>query len=420
MLKANSDDSYLTYSTCSLNPIENEAVVCAALKKLNSESKFGEEYELVDCRNKLLPFKTREGLLKWEVYDTMPNHRRRRNRKAKDKQNDRKKDDNADDQGAAIGGDEVIEQEDNEESKEKSKDEEGTPKEEVKEEPLDYKTVSFDDYFRTYKSAEDVPEEKKQRFKETFFAPEGTDEEIEAKYHLSRCIRVFPNDQNTSGFFIALFKRKPNSGVVEHEEQKVEVNEVNKVVPVQKPLQNMIRCDPSDPDIEFIQTYYGLSKDFPLEQIFTFSESMNKLFIVNKGLSDYFYADQSQSVNLIAAGAEAFLRNTSKKYSGTECIYRISQNGVYHIYPFMTKRVFYVDLETFTIFLNSSKIAIVDLPQNDFKNSIDNISCGCIVIVVKVGEKEEALVLHRHYAHINTMISDLNLHKIKTCLVKQF
>lgn len=27
LLNANSDDSYLTYSTCSLNPIENEAVV---------------------------------------------------------------------------------------------------------------------------------------------------------------------------------------------------------------------------------------------------------------------------------------------------------------------------------------------------------------------------------------------------------
>ena len=262
----------------------------------------------------------------------------------------------------------------------------------------------------------------KQKFIASFFPPQGTEEEVETKYHLSRCIRVFPNDQNTSGFFIALFKRKPLiNGPIPSEESKVPPPATEKVVPVQSPLKNMIRCDPKDPDIEFIQTYYGLSEDFPLEQIFTFSTSMNKLFLVNKGLSDLLYSDQEKSLNLIAGGAEAFIRNTSKKYGGTECIYRISQNGVYHIYPFMTKRVFHVEMDTFLLFINKEKVEIEDMPENDFKTAINTLSCGCFVMVAKVCEdREEALVLHRHFTHINIMVSELNLHKIKTCLNKHF
>ena len=45
-----SDDGILSYSTCSLNPIENEAVVAAALEMSEGE------FKLIDCRDKLSTF----------------------------------------------------------------------------------------------------------------------------------------------------------------------------------------------------------------------------------------------------------------------------------------------------------------------------------------------------------------------------
>jgi hypothetical protein len=329
MLKTDGD-AYLTYSTCSLNPIENEAVVYAALKKLNEDSGHPGEFELIDWREKLLPFKTRKGLLRWSVYDSLPRHRRRRFKKEKEKQKEEQKEAEGEQQEIE-NQDEGQELDDNNKEEEKQED-----------------NLSFEEYFREYKVPEDIPEERQIRFKSTFFPPEGTEEEIEEKYHLSRWIRVFANDQNTSGFFIALFRRNSvyASESKPQEETKQEKCE-SSVVPVQHPLKNLIRCDPSDPDIEFISTYYGLSDDFPFNQIFTYSDSMNKLMIINKGLSDLFYADTNKQLNLIAAGAETFIRNTSKKYAGTECIYRISQNGVHHVYPFMTKRIYRVENEVF-------------------------------------------------------------------------
>lgn len=61
----------MVYSTCSLNPVENEAVVYNLLLK------FKDELELVDARHKLTGMKTVDGLYKWnlmsktgDLYDT--------------------------------------------------------------------------------------------------------------------------------------------------------------------------------------------------------------------------------------------------------------------------------------------------------------------------------------------------------------
>ena len=57
------NDGYIVYSTCAINPLENEAVVCHILEK------YKDEIELINCSKKLrdMKIKFREGLIKWKV-----------------------------------------------------------------------------------------------------------------------------------------------------------------------------------------------------------------------------------------------------------------------------------------------------------------------------------------------------------------
>jgi hypothetical protein len=62
------------------------------------------------------------------------------------------------------------------------------------------------------------------------------------------------------------------------------------------------RVDPKDPDIEYLRAYYGLSADFPYEQLICQNMQMNKLYFVSKQVSDFLYADPSHQLSLIHLG----------------------------------------------------------------------------------------------------------------------
>ena len=126
------------YSTCSLNPIEDEAVVSAALREMNAKDS---SYELLDWPEKLLPgFKKRPGVDTWKVgfYD----------------ENNLEKDDD------------------------------------------DFGSLSF------YDSYDDAVEADVEEANESFW-PQSSNKDLS----LHRCSRLFPQDQDTGGFFVALIKR---------------------------------------------------------------------------------------------------------------------------------------------------------------------------------------------------------------------
>ncbi|KAL3805409.1 hypothetical protein ACHAWO_006213 [Cyclotella atomus] len=136
---------FVCYSTCSLNPVEDEAVVAAALQQVVNEGGNSRRVELVDWPNDLLSgFIRRPGVVDWKVgfYH---------------------------DQSSDI----------------------------VEEGAGDFGSISF------YANERDAKEAGMDT-NVTLWPPESS--KID-ELHLDRCLRLLPQDNDTGGFFVAIFKR---------------------------------------------------------------------------------------------------------------------------------------------------------------------------------------------------------------------
>ena len=76
---------------------------------------------------------------------------------------------------------------------------------------------------------------------------------------------------------------------------------------------NFFRCEISDPDVEYIQAYYGLVRgQFPTGQLITQSpQQMKKVYFITRELSRYLHADSGDQhqLKIISTGCTVFVRN---------------------------------------------------------------------------------------------------------------
>lgn len=212
---------YIVYSTCSHNPIENEAVVAELLRK--SEGCL----ELVDAP--LEGFKVRPGMHTWKVLAEEKSNRQMKNEKKKNNAKMRQKraeiaekegtlanaDGGEDATAEATGVDVAATADASEEVKAKEEDEiEETVDEVVNVRPRFVPPTTWDEEsllsltkesgLKHYKTLDEVPDNLQKRIKASCFPP--TAEEVE-KLHLEKCIRCLSQDNDTGGFFVALLKK---------------------------------------------------------------------------------------------------------------------------------------------------------------------------------------------------------------------
>ena len=73
-----------------------------------------------------------------------------------------------------------------------------------------------------------------------------------------------------------------------------EKSEIPQMLPLEiqktKPF-TFLRCDPKDPDIEYLKAYFGLNDDFDPRQLICSDPGMNKLSFISRELSDFLYTD---------------------------------------------------------------------------------------------------------------------------------
>ncbi|SCV04026.1 LAMI_0H12838g1_1 [Lachancea mirantina] len=313
----------LVYSTCSLNPIENEAVVAAALRK------WGNKIKIINCDDKLPGLIRSRGVSEWPVYD-----------KAFAK---------------------------------KQKGDEGTI--------------------------------------ESWFAPSA---EEASHFNLSNCLRVYPHQQNTGGFFITVFEKMD-----EEEEQSAkragfenneDINQEKKAKSAEDAPQRQkkeklprdaneepfVYLDPAHEQLQKCWEFYGIDDDFdksnclvrnaagePTRVIYMTSSSIKKIIQGNEDRLKFIYS----GVKLLVA-----------QRSDIDCSWRIQSESLPIVKHHMNqKRVAKANLEclkhllleSFPGFETMEKLHIDD----EFTKKIRALSPGCAFIHVSRGEDKESLFL---------------------------
>ncbi|NXU56471.1 NSUN2 methyltransferase, partial [Turnix velox] len=341
----------MVYSTCSLNPIENEAVIASLLEKSQGA------LELADVSSELPGLKRMPGITKWKVM-------------LKDGQ-----------------------------------------------------------WFEEWK---DVPPNRQTQIRPTMFPIE--DKEKLKAMNLERCLRILPHHQNTGGFFVAvLIKKSPmpwnkrqlkvhqkvpqktrdieaaatnsdngskdtneGSTPAENEElknmQELQNSDTEQIKkegvcgppPSKKMKMFGFKEDPfvflpeDDPLFLPIQKFYALDPSFPKMNLLTRTQEgkRRQLYMVSKELRNVLL-NNSEKMKVINTGIKVWSRNSDGEQFG--CAFRLAQEGIYTLYPFIHARIINVCIEDVKILLTQENPFLSKF-SSETQKKVKDMAMGSIVL----------------------------------------
>lgn len=344
----------MVYSTCSLNPVEDEAVIASLLEKSDGA------LELADASAELPGLKWMPGLTQWKVMTR-----------------------------------------------------EGQ-------------------WFADWDS---VPRSRHTQIRPTMFPPKDP-EKLQAM-HLERCLRILPHHQNTGGFFVAVLvkkcsmpwnKRQPkvqgraaasretteSSPVPSMEGTPSEASELDShgvtgtddaeitettensenndnkkdgvcgPPPSKKMKLFGFKEDPfvfipeDDPLFPPIEKFYALDPSFPRMNLLTRTTEGKKrqLYMVSKELRNVLL-NNSERMKVINTGIKVWCRNNSGE--DFDCAFRLAQEGIYTLYPFINSRIITVSMEDVKILLTQENPFFRKLSSETYSQAKD-MAKGSVVL----------------------------------------
>ncbi|CAA7019820.1 unnamed protein product [Microthlaspi erraticum] len=430
----------MIYSTCSMNPVEDEAVVAEILRRC------GDSVELLDVSDKLPELIRRPGLKTWKVrdkggwftsYKDVPQNRRGgvlvsmfpSGKNLKDSAETTEKNEN--------GGVNSCEDE--------CKEADTSVVDAIPDEPV--------------VEVSDLP--------------------------LERCMRIIPHDQNTGAFFIAVLHKvsplpefeKPNprrnpstknadssekpvgekaavvtADVVPEEsaveevieadsnnekDEKDAVDEVDEVIeadsnieknddslvePEKKTTEGESITEDKEADsskaggkrkvpmqgkwkgfdpvvflkdeavINSIKAFYGIKDEsFPLVGHLvarnTDTSSVKRIYYVSQSVKEVLQLNFAvgQQLKIASVGLKMFERQTAKE--GSTCTFRISSEGLPVILPYITKQVLYTPMADFKHLLQYKSIKFPDFVNQKLGQKVIDLVLGCCVVILSDGEE---------------------------------
>merc|ERR1719158_2350382 len=179
---------------------------------------------------------------------------------------------------------------------------------------------------------------------------------MEEDIGLEKTMRLLPHDDNNGGFYVALLERTA---------EIVEENRVSNTTEHIPPLASHLSIDPfismsttegsSEIFAKFAE-FYGLDSSFPWDCLF--SRGGRQIYFVSAGLRDVLV----EKLSIVIAGVRMFEEN--KRFHGS-CCFRLAQEGIYTLYPYLGRRVLILEPSDMMRWLRYGTEGIVDVTKMD-------------------------------------------------------
>ncbi|KAG2579448.1 RNA cytosine-C(5)-methyltransferase NSUN2-like isoform X3 [Panicum virgatum] len=452
----------MVYSTCSMNPVENEAVVAELLRRS------GNSVELLDVSSELPELVRRPGLSTWKVQDRgcwFQTH--------DDVPHDKKNvvlpsmftSSNGTEGSHTVRGDVEVNIDDR----------------------SSLRNCNIEETSKNNHDMDGLPINTNKKF-------DCTSNILNSKFPLHRCMRIVPHDQNSGAFFIAvLHKLSPLNGCqiqgtkIQHplakgitaQPQKEPESEtrlyktsltrqqniVSKVVDSAEVLgrqqnlsmdnqtsndnstevemvfngvessraesgdsmrlQKQSRWKGVDPVLFFkdevviksIISFFGIKESFPLRGhlVTRSTDNARRIYYVSKSVKNILElnTEVGEQLKIVSLGIKMFESHRSKDCSS--CAYRLSYEGLSLLLPYISKRILYASPLDFHRLLQYRSINFAYFVDARFGEEAASLMPGCCVVVLLEGHKHVdsickdpstvAIVCWRGKGTMNVMVS---------------
>ncbi|EGC37420.1 hypothetical protein DICPUDRAFT_30335 [Dictyostelium purpureum] len=312
----------IVYSTCSMNPVENEAVIAALLKRSEGSMK------LVDVSSQYPDLVRSPGIYTWPVTDK-----------------------------------------------------EGT-----------------------YANWDELDELKKNKYFKTLWP--STEEEAK-KMHLEYCMRVYPHQQNTGGFFIAVLEKVadfPNQLDTETKEQtpadeenKNNNNNNNNKGKFEKKIKERDRrnkfyeepfqllSEEMKTQLNVAKEFYGLTDEFPMNNLLSRSDNSQKVYWASDSVMEIIKNPENKRLKIINCALKVFQRHDG--LGSMDCPYRISQDSILWLEPFITKRIVTMTHDDLAKIIKYTEPKFVDFPSA-VREELVKLGPGCFSLKISGNLRE--------------------------------
>lgn len=298
----------MVYSTCSLNPVEDEAVIAALLQQADGGA------ELIDVQSSLTGLKTCPGIYEWKIMNR----------------------------------------------------------------ELD-----------VFEKFEEVAVKNLKQIRPHMFPPTP---ELAKKLHLERCFRILPHHQDTGGFFVAVIQKikdklpweaTQKEENVSEQETENKNNDATRSPPKKKRRVWGYKEDPfifieeGEEIWPMIRDFYKL-KDFKHPQLLSRCHESRKrnLYFVSEAVKD-IVQENSDRVKIINTGIRMLCRSDNKD---AKCPYRLTQEGISTVLPFVNDRQVHVQLQDLILLLTNEYPAN-HLFTQEVQDQLFKIESGCVILM---------------------------------------